>query len=68
MAIDWKKEAVRWRRAYWAAVDDNDFKEEVRKTKKSRKKPAKKAVTKKAGKKKPVRRKKRSGDLFDFEF
>ena len=92
MAIDWKKEAVRWRRAYWAAVDDDDFKEEVRKTKKSRKKPVKKAVTKKAGKKtglnkpvpagevykklgvkmpakkKPARRKKRSGDLFDFEF
>lgn len=68
MAIDWKKEAVRWRRAYWAAVDDNDFKEEVRKTKKAGKSRLKRPQQKKADKKKPVRRKKRSGDLFDFEF
>lgn len=86
MATDWKKEAIRWRRAYWAAIDDNDFKIEVKAGKSKRKKSATKKAGKKTGlnkpvpagevykklgvkmpaKKKPVRRKKRSGDLFDF--
>ena len=64
--VDWKKKAQRWRRAYWAAIDDNDFKIEVKAGKSKRKKSATKKAGKKSATKKPVRRKKRSGDLFDF--
>lgn len=47
--MDWKKEAIRWRRAFWAAVDDDEFKAETKAAKKKKRaaKPKKAASTRK---------------------
>lgn len=36
--IDWKQEAHRWRRAYWAEVKNQNFKPRKKKAKKKHKK------------------------------
>lgn len=51
--MDWKKEAIRWRRAFWAAVDDDEFKKETKAAKK-KKRAAKPKKAKKTGLNKPV--------------
>lgn len=53
MAIDWKKQAIRWRRAFWALADDktDEFKPERKKPAKRKKSAAKKKRAKKTQKK-----------------
>lgn len=50
MAIDWKKQAIRWRRAFWALADDktDEFK------------PKRKTKTKRKTKKRAIKRSKNS--------
>jgi len=58
--MDYKAAAARWRRAFWAVVDDADAKKILAAKKVSRKKAAPK-------KKAPARRRKKAPrDLFDF--
>ena len=38
MAIDWKLQAAKWRRAFWAAIDDADGAKEILAAKKARRK------------------------------
>lgn len=46
--VDWKKEAIRWKKAFWASLDDSDeeraaiLRKKRHKAKKTAKKPTKK--------------------------
>lgn len=64
--MDWKKEAIRWRRAFWAAVDDDEFKKETKAAKKKKRAAKPKKAAKAAPKKRKVTHKKRSIKQFDL--
>lgn len=57
--VDWKKEARRWQRAFWACVDDaGEAKERIKRTKKKpARKPKKTTLTKKRRKTKKMKAK-----------
>lgn len=59
--VDWKKEARRWQRAFWACVDDaGEAKERIKRTKK---KPARKPKKTASVKKTPQNKKKKAKQL-----
>ena len=53
--MDWKKQAIKWRRAYWAAIDD---------TEENRRKIRAKSREKKAGNHSGKKRQPKQPDLF----
>lgn len=68
--MDWKKIALRWRKAYWAAIHDSEDERQeiIKKQAQKRKKTATKTQKNKnttTGKKKPVKKaQKKQFDLF----
>lgn len=68
MAIDWKLQAAKWRRAFWAAVDDADGAKEILAAKKARRKAKtkKRAVSRKKQKTASKRKKAAQFDLFNI--
>ena len=68
MAINWKLQAAKWRRAFWAAVDDADGAKEILAAKKARRKAKtkKRVVSRKKSKTAPKRKKAAQFDLFNI--
>ena len=65
MAIDWKLQAAKWRRAFWAAVDDADGAKEILAAKKARiRAKTKKRVA--APKKRKTAQKRKKAAQFDL--
>jgi hypothetical protein len=68
--MDWKKIALRWRKAYWAAIHDSEDERQaiIKKQAQKRKKTAKKSISKKTNtvkKKKTIKKtQKKQFELF----
>lgn len=68
MAIDWKLQAAKWRRAFWAVVSDADGAKEILDAKKARRKakPKKRVISRKKSKTAHKRKKTAQFDLFNI--
>lgn len=44
--MDWKREAIRWRKAFWACIDDSNDERQKIKASKPKKTPKKKTTRK----------------------